>query len=88
MDDCIAFINFIPLIVLCRSIYPPAEEYPNFADRSHTNLVEAFRNLQMEEGEPLENGDANHEVYICIHFSFYAFSGPTETLFRCWLQAS
>ncbi|RVW88020.1 Coatomer subunit beta'-2 [Vitis vinifera] len=45
-----------------RSIYPPAEEYLNCADRSHINLVEAFRNLQMEEEEPLENGDASHEV--------------------------
>lgn len=47
-----------------RGVYPPAEEYVNHADKSHITLVEAFRNMQVEEEEqPLENGDSNHEVY-------------------------
>lgn len=46
-----------------RNVYPPAEQYINHADKSHVTLVEAFRNMQIEEEEPLENGDSNHEVY-------------------------
>ncbi|GFZ04144.1 coatomer, beta' subunit [Actinidia rufa] len=42
--------------------YPPALEYVKYADRSHVNLVEEFRNMQMDEDTPLENGDLNHEV--------------------------
>jgi len=45
-----------------RGLYPPAAEYVNHADRPHVNLVEAFRNLQMDEDAPLENGDLNHEA--------------------------
>lgn len=37
-------------------------EYANQADRSHTTLVEAFRNMHVDEEELLENGDANLEV--------------------------
>ncbi|GLT52961.1 hypothetical protein SLA2020_262660 [Shorea laevis] len=44
-----------------RGVYPPAHEYVNHADRSHLTLVEAFRNLQVDGEEPLENGDADHE---------------------------
>jgi len=44
-----------------RGVYPPAEEYINHADRSHLTLVEAFRNMQVDDEEPLENGDADHE---------------------------
>jgi len=44
-------------------VYPPASEYVNQADKSHITLVEAFRNMQVEEGDqPLENGDSIHEV--------------------------
>ncbi|CAB4303182.1 unnamed protein product [Prunus armeniaca] len=45
-----------------RGVYPPAEEYVNHVDKAHITLVEAFRNLQVDEEEPLENGEANHEV--------------------------
>jgi len=35
----------------------------NQADKSHITLVEAFRNMQVEEeDQPLENGDSIHEV--------------------------
>ncbi|MED6141853.1 hypothetical protein PIB30_107579 [Stylosanthes scabra] len=45
-----------------RNVYPPAEQYISHADKSHITLVEAFRSMQIEEGEePLENGDSNHE---------------------------
>lgn len=54
---------------LCRGVYPPAEEYVNHVDKTHMTLVEAFRNLQveeenlqMDEEKPLENGDSKHEV--------------------------
>ncbi|XP_059457505.1 coatomer subunit beta'-2 isoform X2 [Corylus avellana] len=44
-----------------RGMYPPAHEYINHADRSHITLVEAFRNMQIDGEEPLENGDTDHE---------------------------
>ena len=48
--------------MIFRGVYPPAVDYLNHADRSQMTLVEAFRNMQIEE-EPLENGDLDHEVY-------------------------
>lgn len=46
-----------------RGVYPPAEEYAKHAGKSYVTLVDAFRNMQTEEGEELiENGDSNHEV--------------------------
>lgn len=51
------------LFLFYRGSHPPAEEYVNHADKSHLTLVEAFRNMQVDEEEPLENGDADHEVY-------------------------
>ncbi|KAH1219445.1 Coatomer subunit beta'-2 [Glycine max] len=46
-----------------RNVYPPAEQYVNHADKSHITLVEAFRSMQIEEGEEhLENGDSTHEL--------------------------
>ncbi|KAJ1404091.1 WD40/YVTN repeat-like-containing domain superfamily [Sesbania bispinosa] len=45
-----------------RNVYPPAEQYINHADKAHLTLVEAFRNMQIEGEEPLENGDSNHEL--------------------------
>lgn len=34
------------------------------ADRSTASLVEIFRNMQMDEEEPLENGDLDYEVEV------------------------
>ncbi|KAJ6715238.1 COATOMER SUBUNIT BETA'-1 [Salix viminalis] len=45
-----------------RGVLPPAEDYQNHADKPHITLVEAFRNMQVEEEEPLENGDFDHEA--------------------------
>ncbi|XP_058192422.1 coatomer subunit beta'-3 isoform X1 [Rhododendron vialii] len=45
-----------------RGTYPPAEEYVKYTDRSHVNLVEGFRNMQIYEDTPLENGGFDHEV--------------------------
>ncbi|KAL2539266.1 Coatomer subunit beta'-2 [Abeliophyllum distichum] len=42
--------------------YPPAAEYVQHVDRSTASLVEAFRNMQMHEEEPLQNGSLDHEV--------------------------
>ncbi|XP_024969366.1 coatomer subunit beta'-2-like isoform X2 [Cynara cardunculus var. scolymus] len=44
-----------------RGHYPPAVEYVNHIDRSHVNLVEAFRQMQLDVEEPLENGGFDHE---------------------------
>ena len=47
-------------------------EYANQAERSHTTLVEAFRNMPMDEEELLENGNSNLEVCaVCkFHITF------------------
>ncbi|XP_074378908.1 coatomer subunit beta'-2 isoform X2 [Apium graveolens] len=45
-----------------RSNYPPAAEYLNLSNRSNANLVEAFRNMQMDEEQSLENGGSDYEV--------------------------
>ncbi|CAH9088531.1 unnamed protein product [Cuscuta europaea] len=43
-----------------RGSLPPASDYINQAHRT-TNLVEAFKNMKMDEDEPLQNGDLEHE---------------------------
>ncbi|WOG99222.1 hypothetical protein DCAR_0518570 [Daucus carota subsp. sativus] len=45
-----------------RSNYPPAAEYMNLANRSNASLVEAFRNMQMDHEETLENGGSDYEL--------------------------
>lgn len=69
-DFCVRMFKNIYKIIfdlICfgyfRGVYPPAEEYVKHAGKSHITLVDAFRNMQIEEGEELENGDSNHEVY-------------------------
>lgn len=48
--------------VKARGVYTAAENYPSHADKSSSTLVEAFRNMQVEAEESLENGDIDHEV--------------------------
>ncbi|AEE75759.1 Coatomer, beta' subunit [Arabidopsis thaliana] len=45
-----------------RGVYTAAENYPSHADKPSITLVEAFRNLQVEAEESLENGNIDHEV--------------------------
>ncbi|KAI7756896.1 hypothetical protein M8C21_030310 [Ambrosia artemisiifolia] len=44
-----------------RGTYPPATEYVNYVDRSHVNLVEVFKHMQLDDEEPHENGEHNYE---------------------------
>ncbi|KAI3684257.1 hypothetical protein L6452_33478 [Arctium lappa] len=44
-----------------RDSYPPAAEYVNYVDRSHVNLVEVFKHMQLDVEEPHENGELDHE---------------------------
>ncbi|PWA74638.1 coatomer beta' subunit (COPB2) [Artemisia annua] len=44
-----------------RDNYPPATEYVNYVDRSHVNLVEVFKNMQLDDEEPHENGELDHD---------------------------
>ncbi|CAN6456316.1 unnamed protein product [Victoria cruziana] len=46
-----------------RGLYPPAEEYLSYWDRRQTNLVEAFKSMELdkETAMPTENGDLIHE---------------------------
>ncbi|CAH8358262.1 unnamed protein product [Eruca vesicaria subsp. sativa] len=47
--------------VEARGVYAAAEDYATQADQPFITLVDAFRNLQLEAEEPLENGDSDHE---------------------------
>ncbi|KAJ0528081.1 putative transcription factor WD40-like family [Helianthus annuus] len=44
-----------------RGHYLPAAEYVNHVDKSHVTLVETFKNMQLDDEEPLENGELDHE---------------------------
>ncbi|WOH10749.1 hypothetical protein DCAR_0730219 [Daucus carota subsp. sativus] len=44
-----------------RNSYPPAAEYVNHIHKSNVNLVEAFRNMHVDEEEPHQNGGLDHE---------------------------
>ncbi|WZY73557.1 hypothetical protein YC2023_005797 [Brassica napus] len=44
-----------------RGVYAAAEDYPTHADKSAITLVEAFRNMQVEAEESMENGHMEHE---------------------------
>jgi coatomer subunit beta' len=52
-------------------MYHPAHEYISHVDRSHLTLVEVFKNMQIDGEEPLENGDADHEVHSAYIFYIY-----------------
>ncbi|CAL5373637.1 unnamed protein product [Camellia sinensis] len=61
-----------------RGTYPSAAEYVKYADRSHVNLVEAFKNLQMGEDAPLENGGLNHENHLRVTCPDEELNGEEE----------
>uniref|UniRef100_A0A1D1YCR9 Coatomer subunit beta'-2 n=2 Tax=Anthurium amnicola TaxID=1678845 RepID=A0A1D1YCR9_9ARAE len=44
-----------------RGICPPAMEYLKYVGKFNTNLVQAFKNMQIGEDVPFENGDPGHE---------------------------
>ncbi|MFS7974230.1 putative transcription factor WD40-like family [Helianthus anomalus] len=44
-----------------RGHYLPAAEYVNHVDKSHVTLVETFKNMQLDDEEPHENGELDHE---------------------------
>lgn len=61
-DDWQVALSVESKVAGTRGVYPPAEEYTKYPDRSHNNLVEAFRSMQVEEENvTLENGDQSHE---------------------------
>ncbi|WVZ79575.1 hypothetical protein U9M48_027140 [Paspalum notatum var. saurae] len=45
-------------------VYPPAEEYMNYAERSNESLVEAFKSMNVEEEVPSESGDPAPELFL------------------------
>ncbi|MBA0594876.1 hypothetical protein Gorai_011765, partial [Gossypium raimondii] len=45
-----------------RGVYPLAADYLNHADRSKMTLLEAFRNMQIDDEEPLVNGVLDYEA--------------------------
>ncbi|KAF9685224.1 hypothetical protein SADUNF_Sadunf03G0032600 [Salix dunnii] len=61
-DDWQIALSVESRVAETRGVYPPAEDYQTHADKPHITLVEAFRNMQIEEEEPLENGDFDHEA--------------------------
>lgn len=61
---------------MCRGHYPSADEYLNYADKSDSTLVEAFKRMQViEDEEPVdehdENGEPDEEVLHLQHTSSY-----------------
>ncbi|KAI6671932.1 hypothetical protein NL676_006817 [Syzygium grande] len=63
-DDWQVALSVESKVAGIRGVYPPAEEYAKYSDRSHNNLVEAFRSMQVEEENvTLENGDQSHKAY-------------------------
>lgn len=71
MDTSYQNVHLSPSLNFARGVYPPAVEYANQADRSHATLVEAFRNMHVDEEELLENGDSNLEVCAVFNFLFF-----------------
>ncbi|KAK3219727.1 hypothetical protein Dsin_013697 [Dipteronia sinensis] len=61
-DDWQVALSVESKVAETSGVYPPAEDYVNHVDKSRLTLVEAFRNMQIEEDESLENGDFDHEV--------------------------
>nr|GEZ10539.1 coatomer subunit beta'-2 isoform X1 [Tanacetum cinerariifolium]GEZ12941.1 coatomer subunit beta'-2 isoform X1 [Tanacetum cinerariifolium] len=39
-------------------------EYVNYVDRSHVNLIEVFKHMQLDDEEPHENGELEHEEEV------------------------
>ncbi|KAK4784753.1 hypothetical protein SAY86_019121 [Trapa natans] len=62
-DDWQVALSVESRVAETRVVYPPAKDYVNYSDRSNVPLVEAFRNMQIEdEQEPMENGDTIYEA--------------------------
>nr|CAB3446075.1 unnamed protein product [Digitaria exilis] len=62
-DDWQIALNVEATVAPKRGIYPPAEEYLNYAERSNESLVEAFKNMRVhEESLPDDNEDTVDEV--------------------------
>lgn len=77
-----------------RGDYPPAKEYLSFSEKQSSNLVEAFKNMQLDEEEDLhiENGDSAHEVcFLAAGKWLRTLSVLNRNIFRmrngnvCWL---
>lgn len=47
--------------------------------KSNVNRLEAFRNMYVDEEEPHQNGDLDHEVCKCN--SLYLISDPENIIF-------
>ncbi|XP_066381648.1 coatomer subunit beta'-2-like isoform X2 [Miscanthus floridulus] len=60
-EDWQIALNVEATVAPKRGVYPPAEEYMTYAERSNESLVEVFKSMNVE-GVPSENGDAAHEV--------------------------
>jgi coatomer subunit beta' len=46
----------------CRDGYPPAEDYFRYMGITNRDLLEEFKNMQVNGDIPVENGDSFHEV--------------------------
>nr|GEX92604.1 coatomer beta' subunit [Tanacetum cinerariifolium] len=65
-EDCQLAVKVETKDACTRGHYAPATEYVNHVDRSHVNLVEAFKHMKLDVEEPLQNGGLDHEVCFCI----------------------
>lgn len=60
-EDWQIALNVEATVAPKRGVYPPAEEYMTYAERSNDSLVEVFKSMNVEE-VPSDNGDPVHEV--------------------------
>nr|CAB3468287.1 unnamed protein product [Digitaria exilis] len=61
-EDWQIALNVEATVAPKRGVYPPAEEYTTYAERSNESLVEAFKSMNVEEEASSENGEPAHEV--------------------------
>ncbi|AQL04344.1 Coatomer subunit beta'-3 [Zea mays] len=75
-EDWQIALNVEATVAPKRGVYPPAEEYMTYAERSNDSLVEVFKSMNVEE-VPSDNGDPVHEeqlgsaqkhmLYLLVH---------------------
>ncbi|KAL1811400.1 hypothetical protein ACET3Z_021465 [Daucus carota] len=58
--NCLRIGN-LHLVLNQKNTIPPAAKYVNHMHKSNVNRLEAFRNMYVDEEEPHQNGDLDHE---------------------------
>ncbi|WOH04126.1 hypothetical protein DCAR_0623534 [Daucus carota subsp. sativus] len=64
-----------------RNTIPPAAKYVNHMHKSNVNRLEAFRNMYVDEEEPHQNGDLDHELKRNCGANLF-FTGDPSSQFK------